>query len=443
MRKFGSWAVTACLLAIVAGPALASGFSIYEQSAKASGQAGAWVARADDAAAAWYNPAAMVNLDGMQVQFGINFITIGSDTEFVSGDPFWGLDPEDPTTFKTESSTATPIHLYFTQSINEKMAWGLAVTTPFGLVTEWADLPVTLSSRKAELVSFVVNPNIAYKFNEQWSGAIGLDYIMADVSHFSRDIDQSALLEAPALSVVGMMDLSGDGDDWGWNLALHYDGPKFDFGFTYRAELSPEIDGDVVFTDIHPALGPDGADLFPNGPGTATLDLPAQAAIGFAVPAGEKWTVEFDVSWAGWSSFEELALDFENETSIPFGVPDRAVIEIPVVEDITLREDWDDTFCFRLGTAWKMNERHELRFGALYDQAPVPVDTLRPSIPDSDRTAVTLGYGFSGGKWNFDAYYMPLWFDDITANGLAEEGVINGTYSSFVHLFGMTFNLKF
>ena len=443
MRKIGLWAVAACLLAIAAGPALASGFSIYEQSAKASGQAGAWVARADDAAACWYNPAAMVHLDGMQVQFGVNLITVGSDTEFVSGDPFWGLNPEDPTTFKTEGSTATPIHLYFTQSVNEKLAWGIGVNTPFGLVTEWTDLPVTLSSRKAELHSFVVNPNIAYKFNEQWSGAIGLDYMLADVKNFSRDIDQSSLLGMDPLSVVGMMNLSGDGNDIGWNMALHYNGPKFLFGFTYRAELSPEIDGDVEFTDIYSALGPDGLDLFPDGPGTATLDLPAQAVIGFAVPAGEKWTVEFDVSWAGWSSFEELALDFENETSIEVELPVRQVIEVPVVEDITLREDWDDTFCFRLGTAWKMNERHELRFGALYDQAPVPVDTMRPSIPDADRTAVTFGYGFSGQKWNLDAYYMPLFFDDITSNGEMSEGVINGTYSSFVHLLGMTVNVRF
>ena len=37
---------------LAAAPAFASGFGFYEQSAKASGQAGAWVARADDAAVA-------------------------------------------------------------------------------------------------------------------------------------------------------------------------------------------------------------------------------------------------------------------------------------------------------------------------------------------------------------------------------------------------------
>ena len=82
MSKRGLLLAAACVALVAAGPALASGFSIYEQSAKASGQAGAWVARADDAAANWYNPAALTRMDGMQIQFGINLITVGSDSEF-------------------------------------------------------------------------------------------------------------------------------------------------------------------------------------------------------------------------------------------------------------------------------------------------------------------------------------------------------------------------
>jgi hypothetical protein len=46
-------------------PALASGFSVYEQSAKASGQAGDWVARAADAAARGYNPGVSATPEGV------------------------------------------------------------------------------------------------------------------------------------------------------------------------------------------------------------------------------------------------------------------------------------------------------------------------------------------------------------------------------------------
>jgi long-subunit fatty acid transport protein len=75
----------------------------------------------------------------------------------------------------------------------------------------------------------------------------------------------------------------------------------------------------------------------------------------------------------------------------------------------------------------------------LYDESPVPATTLRPSIPDSDRWAPTVGYGFSGAKWDIDFYYMPLFFDDATAVP-GEDGVIAGEYSTTVQLTGITFN---
>jgi long-chain fatty acid transport protein len=442
MKKIGIWVMAGSLLTVGIGPVMASGFSVYEQSAKASAQAGAWVARADDAAANWYNPAAMARMEGMQMQFGINLITTGSDLDFITGDQDFGL-PEDPVTFAGERNDVTPIHLYFVQKINDKVAWGFGINNPYGLVTEWRDLPVTLSSQKAELHTFVINPNLAFAVDDHWSLAFGIDYIYADVKEFSRAVDQSELLGSEPLTVVGGSDLTGDGDDWSFNLAVHYAADKWSFGVTYRGEVSPEIKGDVLFSDINPALGPDGLDLFPNGPGRATLDLPAQAAAGVAWSVADDWVMEFDISWAQWSSFQNLAIDFENETFITVEVAPDVFVDVPVVEDINLYEGWDDTMAFRLGAAWRVRDRHELRFGALMDQAPTRVDTLRPSIPDGDRTSVTVGYGYIGEKWSFDAYYMPLFFDDSTADGDHDEGVIDGTYEAFVHLAGVTFNYRF
>lgn len=437
MRRSGMLIAGVCLLAIAAAPAMASGFSIYEQSAKASGQAGAWVARADDAAAVWYNPAAITRLDGMNVQFGVNLITVGSDTELTSSDMAWGLMEE--TEFETDQDNATPIHLYFTQKINDRVAWGLGINNPFGLVSAWEDLPVTLSHRRAELHTFLVNPNVAFALNDNWSLAVGATYLFADVKEFARDIDQSALLMQAPMTVVGGSDLSGDGNDLGWDVAAHYKTDRWSFGFTYRSELSPEIEGDVVFSDIHPALEA----LFPNGPGTAVLNLPAQAAIGVAWDIGPDWTMEFDITWAEWSSFKELEIDFVNETSVLVEVAPDVFVDVPVVEDIVLREDWSNTRAIRLAAAWRVAEGHELRFGALTDEGPGTGDTLRPSIPDADRRSVTFGYGLTTGNWNIDFYYMPLWFDTIIANGDAEEGIIDGTYSSFTHLAGVTANFKF
>jgi long-chain fatty acid transport protein len=421
-----------CLLAVATGPVLASGFSIYEQSAKASGQAGAWAARADDAAANWYNPASLVRLDGMEVQFGLNAITIGSDTKFIADDPNFGV--LEPTSFDAESSIATPIHLYFSHKVNEKFAWGIGVNTPFGLLTHWDDLPVTLVSQKAELESFVVNPNFAYAINDFWSIAVGIDYIYADVSEFSREIWWIDF----GVDDYGWSNLTGTGSDWGWNAALLYDGARWNFGASYRSSLSPEIEGNLVFRDVPDITlpGPVGLQsLFPNQSGKTTLNLPAQGALGVAWDATDTWTFEFDVTWAEWSSFEELLIEISDPTEYPAGSP--------VVDDIYLREDWDNTKAFRLGAEWQLAERHQLRFGALIDEGPVPMDTMRPSIPDADRTSVTFGYGYLTDRWGIDVYYMPLWFDDAHADGDPDEGVIDGTYESFVHLLGVTAKFRF
>lgn len=81
MRKLDS-VVLGTIGSLAAGPALASGFASYENGAKASAQGGAWVARADDASANWYNPAALVHVAGGEVQFGFNYLDIGSNTQF-------------------------------------------------------------------------------------------------------------------------------------------------------------------------------------------------------------------------------------------------------------------------------------------------------------------------------------------------------------------------
>ena len=91
---------------------------------------------------------------------------------------------------------------------------------------------------------------------------------------------------------------------------------------------------------------------------------------------------------------------------------------------------------------WQTSNVSEWRFGGVFDESPVPEAFLRPSIPDSDRTGLTVGYGRSGNRWDVDLYYMALAFDDITAV-TGNEGVIAGTYETFVHLAGASFNLRF
>ncbi len=417
--RFSLVAILALIL--LPGHLLAAGFGIYEQSAKASGLAGAWVARADDAAANWYNPAALIWLEGSEFQFGTNIINTG-DSELTSNDASFGLFQ--PTTFEQESNLATPSHLYYRTKLNNNIAFGIGLTTPFGLVTEWAERPVTFSAAKSELVTFVINPNVAVRLTESWSLAVGIDYLIADLKNFSRevpiDLDRNPL---NGFEVVGFSNLTGDGDEFGWNVALHHKRGNFTFGASYRSDMTVGIDGDIEFSNFGPL-----AAFFQSSPGTADLELPETLAIGFGWQ-GPRWAFEADVVQVGWSVFDVLRVDITNN------VPG-------FVEDIALLEDWDDSNSYRFGLSRKMGQKGELRFGLNIEEGAVPEHTLRPSIPDSDRTAPSIGYGWDGSKWAVDAYAQTFIFDDITAVA-GEEGVIVADYDSGVTLLGFTFGRKF
>ncbi|MEM8995571.1 MAG: outer membrane protein transport protein, partial [Acidobacteriota bacterium] len=346
----------------------------------------------------------------------------GGDTELDVLDPAFGVFTS--TTFEPESSIETPVHFYYTHKLNSNIAWGIGLTTPFGLVTEWVDRPITFSARKSELTTIVLNPNIAFRMTENWSLAVGVNYMFADVGEFSRDVPID--LDGNPLNgfeVIGSSNLSGDGDDFGWNVAASYRNAGFSFGLTYRSELSPEIEGSIDYENFGP-LSP----FFIDSPGSTPLNLPAQAAVGFGFQLSDSMLLSIDVAYAEWSSFQEIAVDIDNETMFS--------------RDFTIIEDWDDTFSYRVGLQWRTSPTNEWRLGAVLDESPVPEETLRPSIPDAERTGVTVGYGYTGNRSTVDFYYMALFFDDITAIP-GEEGVIAGTYESFAHLAGVSVNFSF
>src|SRR5207249_9832508 len=119
------------LLSAAGGAAFASGYSIYEQGAGAMANAGAFTARADDPSALFFNPAGIVQLDGIRFNIGTNAIFLtGSEFESSSG-PTTGQE------FDQAENVAWPSSLYYTQKLNDRWTWGFGLTSPFGLKTEW------------------------------------------------------------------------------------------------------------------------------------------------------------------------------------------------------------------------------------------------------------------------------------------------------------------
>jgi len=417
-------------IALGAGPVFGSGYSIYEQGAEAMANAGAFTARADDASAMFFNPAGLLGLEGKRLYVGTHAI-------FLTGSEF-----EDAGTgqeYDQSDNIAWPSVGFFTHKVSDRLAYGLGFTSPFGLKTEWdQNFSGRFISRESNLAVVNFNANLAFKLGNNWAGAVGLDYARADVREISRNLDLSPLLMAP---VEGFSKLTGDGTDIGWNAAVRWAGESgWRWGLSYRAEMTPEVEGTIEFEGIPAPI----AALFPDGPGTADIPLPATAATGVAL-VKDKWEAEFDIVWTGWSAFDRLQVDLENNTVVANPMPPPATV--PVVDDLDQIEEWDDTYSFRAGFSYHVNDHHEWRAGAYYDQNPIPDEHVRPRLPDADRTSAQVGYGYRGANgFSLDVAYQALFFKDRTATGNPNDPndpVQPGEYSNFTSLLGVSAGWKF
>ena len=129
---------------------------------------------------------------------------------------------------------------------------------------------------------FNLNPNIAYKINEYTSLAVGLDYY--------RVIEATTDTQG--------VDLSGDGDDVGWNAAFMYVVNRWSFGLSYQSEVNVEIDGEF---DATQSFGFKVNSI-------SELKFPDTLRLGIRYQANEKLAVEFDFDRTGWSAFDEIVV---------------------------------------------------------------------------------------------------------------------------------------
>ena len=241
--------------AIVTPFAWGSGFHIYEQGAKASGQAVAFAARADDASAVYYNPAAMVWLEGRQAALGASAVFLG-DTSFDSNMDRTGSPLFTGGEFDMTSNTRYVPHAYYAKGAGDgRVAYGLGVFAPFGLVTEWGpEFDGRFSARESDLQTWVINGNIAFKVSDHWAVAVGVDKLEIELKAFSRNLPPSETMPVEAL-----FNLEGDGDKAGWNAALSYRSETWAFGLTYRSGFEVGLEGEAIVS----------VPLVPGGPETA------------------------------------------------------------------------------------------------------------------------------------------------------------------------------
>lgn len=419
-------AVLAVGLVAVSPCAYGAGFSIFEQGTKAMGMAGAFTAQADDGSAMFHNAGGLAFQKEFAVLGGFTYIR-GLRADFTGADPFPGAGY----TAEQETLSEFPPHAYWVQPVAQNVTFGLGVTTPFGLTTEWDDqFRGRFISRLGSLTAIDVNPTIAWQ-----SGNFGFG--IGAVGRFSTvELERHIAAINPftfTAADVATLEVEGDfgNQGYGWNVGLlHKYNNSFSWGLSYRSKIEVDYEGDARLSQNLTGTPFDAlvAARLPFGrtfPVETVIDFPDSASLGVAVALGPASLVELDVNWTGWSSFDLLPIVF------PGG-------DLP---SEVLTERYDDTNHYRLGFRWDSRPGRQWRFGLVYDETPQPEEAVNPLLPDADRVGVTLGYGYTGVKWSYDVAVMYLDFDERTRdqNFFGEdEGTFFGKYKNEALLVGFT-----
>lgn len=444
MNKKLTWLLGTAALLGFGQQADAAGFALIEQSVSSMGNAYAGgAAVAEDATTIFFNPAGITRLCGNELIGGghgvfpyAKFDNNGSILfPGVNAGPVQPINSTPPPTRLrgndggNAGEHALVGNFYYTKQLNNCFWAGLAVTAPFGLVTDYDHhWKGRYHALRSQLLTIDINPVAAWKINRCWSIGGGFRALYAHAK-LSNAVDygtiawlssltqgsQAAEIEA-GLNALGFLPQTQDGDvhlkgnAWGWggNFGVLFEpccGTRF--GVNWRSQIMLHIKGSEKFRELptliaNPELAGALAPFFGAIQAAAATDSRAKADVIlpdiFQISGYHEfnscWAVMGDVSWTRWELLKRLRFRFNNPNQ-PDGIT-------------TLK--WKNAFRYALGVTYSPNCNWKLRTGVAYDETPIPNRKYRtPRIPDQDRIWATAGLGYSWSSClHFDIGYAHL-----------------------------------
>lgn len=421
--------IAAALAAAILLPGLAraAGYAIYEQGAAALGMAGAHTASVHDASAAFFNPAALVRLDGKSLYVGGTWLN--THNSFAGVDPYPGFGVSE----EMETGNFFPPTVYWTNHFARNWAYGVSLNAPFGLGVSWKN-PQEFSGRgrvtEADLKGLNAGFNIAWAASDRLAFGAGFNTILAGVTLHSI---RQEIVPGGGGALANVADVKLEASNkpgYGFNLStLWTASDQWKFGLSYRSQVDVDVeDGEATFKQMPTGDPVFDAAVAASLPGTqsdvrTTMHFPALLSVGAAWHPTREWTWELDVNWTKWSAFDSLVLTFPSEPDLNTSIP----------------EAYEDQYRVSIGAEHQLS-KFAYRFGYYYDQAAAPTESLTPLLPDANRHGLSFGYSRKLGankNWTLDWYNLAIFFEKRSTEGLERDGY-NGTYKAFVNATGLS-----
>ncbi len=389
-------------MGVFSADALAGGFAIHEQSAEFQGASFAGVAAGGTGfSGMFWNPAVVtLNPGGWRSDLNASAIipyanARGQRTAAGAQPPGFTYNSGDIA--KNALVTAS----YDTYRFNDRIWFGLAVTSPFGLKTHNPE--TTLAAQygsKSKILTVNINPVIGYRVNDMLAVAAGLQigYMKGDLStHFNG---------GQLLSHV-------KGDDWGVGftaglLFTPFDGTRIGIG--YRSRIKHTLKGH--YSKV--GLGTVSARVKHTLPDIATFSIRQDVT--------DNLRLLGTVEWTNWSLLEDFTVRYSGG------------------QDST-RYDWKDGWLFAAGAEYDYSDALTFRLGYAYEISPVTDAHRGTRVPDNDRHWLSVGASWKPDDWlTLHVGYSHLFVKDgrVAIASTPPRTGLRATYKNHVNIIAVS-----
>jgi len=373
-----------CAMAGFTTQAQAGGFAVREQSAYYQGMSFAGAGTGDTLSSMYWNSAAAAAAPGMNSESHASLILPDSEITATGGIAVTGLG------LGTESGDIADPALvpasYVNYQYNDRLYFGLAMNSGFGLVTKpdntnWAGSVIAITS---DVFTINVNPTVAYKLTPELTVGVGVQVEYLDI-RLNNDPSPLGLPRRSAeLDDIGIGATAGVS----WTPVV-----GTTLGIGWRSSVDFELEGDYSAGVVDAGA-------------QAELTLPDIVTIGLRQRLSERLDLLLGYEWTNWSQVGTIPVDVSG-----FGTLE------------TLRLNYDDGHFVSAGLEYAYSPSTMLRFGVAWEKSPITDEERNVLLPDSDRIWVSIGasHKFSE-KISVDLGYTHIFADDAPICRAATPG---------------------
>lgn len=408
MRKRKLITTIACFILFSSYHLESSVFRAAELSARAATMGGAFVARADDTSAVFYNPAGLAFANGLRLKTNVNYLRHNSSAD----------DPGSLKHYKNNQGQSRAFH-FLSLGIKNRISIGLGTFYYNSMETKW---PAPWSGRAlsvhSKLSTFYIRPVVAIRISKHLAVGAGIDFISSDTTWIYDRIFTFQELGPGHIRIANSESkLSGNAIGFVTSFLVRLN-DKVKIGGRYQPKVELDLKG---YNNFFFNIGSDPTFLIDREV-SSTLTLPQEIALGIMYSPRKNMSLQLDIQWIRMSDMKqwEFSIDpqFYDEFDDYYGIrPDN------------VRQGID--FNFRniprimFGIEYVLKNSVALRAGYTYQRSAVDNQMIHPVYLDLDTNILSLGVGYEGpafsiwrsgekiGGLSLDAYFQYGFSQDI------------------------------